>query len=685
MMGGIARSLSENAEYTVSVEDLTLMVDQALALLDHRFPAVPNDQERTVSPLPSILDRCETLLERVEGPTPIRVVLTFSPSGTGHLETLLTRLPNIHLLTDRMLTSSVRSADLASATANSKDVARTVFNSMEKSLRLAGKYPILLLSHLGSKDDSRKTILEDLTDTTSIERPIAGLIYACHPVRSWLVARHNGWLPVAPMPLEAYAEQYLDFLKDYSGYQIITQDGGVDELSASLRDVAQSLDLPCGQGNMDDLLSLPLSAYIKADARNLPLSHYPDGSIAVDEPLDTPNYLNLCSMLGYDPEVLAPDEGQAAALGHAALPLSRPLPPFRAERNSARLASLLPQLAAITEGTQSGSSVQFVLTTARLIELIDDCLSHSGGFYEHLDQICSGLSPADAALLLIACAGHYVGIGENIHGLALLTEAEGLIPPECRALQILSAELFLRMRQTGPALRLLLSDAFEGPRKLPATQRSLLEESIAPLIATKTNEHGHALLIDHLQRHPPTTISRRRVMIEIGTTREQVPGQGSTEKLAILCSSLGLDFITVDMDPRNSAMARRLFRRLGLPFRAITAKGEDFLANWQGEIDFCFLDAYDFDHGQHSELRQSRYESFLGSRIEDEQCHQMHLDCAISLVSKLSADGAICFDDTWTDTDGNWTAKGTTAMPYLLAHGFKVDCARNRAALLLRG
>ena len=63
----------------------------------------------------------------------------------------------------------------------------------------------------------------------------------------------------------------------------------------------------------------------------------------------------------------------------------------------------------------------------------------------------------------------------------------------------------------------------------------------------------------------------------------------------------------------------------------------------------------------------------------------MHLDCAESLVNLLAPDGIICFDDTWTDAQGAWTAKGTTAMPFLLGHGFKVITARNRAALLVRG
>jgi hypothetical protein len=34
--------------------------------------------------------------------------------------------------------------------------------------------------------------------------------------------------------------------------------------------------------------------------------------------------------------------------------------------------------------------------------------------------------------------------------------------------------------------------------------------------------------------------------------------------------------------------------------------------------------------------------------------------------------------------DGRWSAKGTLAMPYLLANGFELVEARNRAALLRR-
>jgi tetratricopeptide (TPR) repeat protein len=205
--------------------------------------------------------------------------------------------------------------------------------------------------------------------------------------------------------------------------------------------------------------------------------------------------------------------------------------------------------------------------------------------------------------------------------------------------------------------------------------------------STKGQMHGHDLLLAHLKARPATPAdqleARALTLVEIGSTRELVPGQGSTAELAAFCKDQNIHFITVDMDPQNSRFAQACFDGLKTNFHAVTQRGEDFLAAYSGRLDFVFLDAYDFDHGNHSELRQSRYERFLGARISDEECHQMHLKCAMAIVQKLSPDGLVCFDDTWIE-DGLWVAKGTTAMPYLLENGFEVVEARNRAAILRR-
>jgi len=319
-----------------------------------------------------------------------------------------------------------------------------------------------------------------------------------------------------------------------------------------------------------------------------------------------------------------------------------------------------------------------------MIERLDAILADPVRAPEAIDAASAALSPRDGALFLMIAAAHRAETKDRMLALDLMADAEDMLPPDAGAQGLLTigAEIYTRLSLPQMALSLLARDMLQGPGALAPGLRMQLDKAIRGSADKGDAEHGHVVLMEWLTSHPP--VPGKRLMVEIGTTRERVPGQGSTEKLARFCSERGFDFVTVDMDPRNAARAQRLFGRLGLPFRAVAAKGEDWLAAFEGTVDYIFLDAYDYDHGKHSETRQVRYETFLGSRIDEEACHKMHLDCAHVLVDKLALDGLICFDDTWTDAEGRWTAKGTTAMPFLLANGFHVLEARNRAALLAR-
>ena len=250
------------------------------------------------------------------------------------------------------------------------------------------------------------------------------------------------------------------------------------------------------------------------------------------------------------------------------------------------------------------------------------------------------------------------------------------------------ARKYLGLERHGEAMDILVREALSDKRLNPKEQSLLLkcyEKTQSEL--RSSFQHGHEVLLAYLKTHldviKKNDASRSAVMLEIGSTRENIPGQGSTRILAEYCQAEGIHFITVDMDPDNTQSAVRLFHEMGVDFEAINRKGEDYLREYQGVLDFVFLDAYDYDHGKHSELRQSRYRKYLGSAIDDGQCHQMHLDCAESLSKKLSPSGLICVDDTWL-TNGRWSAKGTLAMPYLLDNGFFLLDIRNRAALLGR-
>lgn len=344
-----------------------------------------------------------------------------------------------------------------------------------------------------------------------------------------------------------------------------------------------------------------------------------------------------------------------------------------------------PRSAAISNRSDTAEKAM----DAQADQLLQRCLA-SRDLHAATDAVLDDitLQPGLHCLLMLKLAETFAAKKDNLTATHYLRQGRHYFDGASITTQVQFLKLLVRIGRADTAADITMSRALQGQSAVPvddATAKAIQQsyEQVRAL-QEKKSEHGHDLLLDWLQHNlskfAPT--DTKRVVIEIGTTREDVPGQGSTAKIADFCATHGLDFITVDMDPHNSHMAQVMFARNDMPFTAVTQKGEDFLRAYTGRMDFVFLDAYDFDHGKHSELRQSRYERFLGSRIDEQACHQMHLDCAESVLKKLATDGIVCIDDTWRDEHHRWTAKGTLAMPYLLDNAYTLIEARNRAALL---
>jgi hypothetical protein len=348
---------------------------------------------------------------------------------------------------------------------------------------------------------------------------------------------------------------------------------------------------------------------------------------------------------------------------------------------------------AATALRQRGTRPAALTAPAWLTGLAEQCLA-APDLHESTDHALANELPLpdDRVQFLMLLADRMQARGDRLSAVHFLHSARWHLDGASLALRGQLANKLVALGATDSALDLAMQAAL-GDATTPSltpTAASALAEAYRRLRDggdSATTKHGQELLLAYLKQHVERLKGlageRRLTVIEIGTTREDVPGQGSTRELAEFCLQQDLHFVTVDMDPHNTRMARDLFARLEADFDAVTMKGEDFLRERTGSIDFVFLDAYDFDHGKHSALRQSRYEKYLGGRIDEQACHRMHLDCAQSLAAKLWVHGVVCMDDTWRDGD-EWTAKGTLAMPYLLENGFTLIEARNRAALLAR-
>lgn len=156
-----------------------------------------------------------------------------------------------------------------------------------------------------------------------------------------------------------------------------------------------------------------------------------------------------------------------------------------------------------------------------------------------------------------------------------------------------------------------------------------------------------------------------KTLIEIGTTREILSNQDSTKYFFDLSQDMGFSFITVDMDQENIDNIKKRIPQI----KAYAQKGELFLKNYTDRIDYVYLDAFDFYHPHHTKKRIEKYNQILNTTINNESCHQMHLDCCKSLVNKMQIGGIILFDDI---LNKQFDGKGKTAIPYLLQNNFEL-------------
>ena len=196
---------------------------------------------------------------------------------------------------------------------------------------------------------------------------------------------------------------------------------------------------------------------------------------------------------------------------------------------------------------------------AWLVDLTGRVLA-AGDVHDAIDEALELLAaqPDDWIRFPTAIADHFQGHGDRTTAVHYLNVAAESVDD---ALAETRTELARRLVAAGVApvaMDLLVSDALGhagealAPTLLAAYQRTRAAED-ARL------EHGHELLLAYLKIYLPTlkaAVLGAQQMVEVGTTRENVLGQGSTRKLADdVAPNLGIRFTTVDMDLHNSRNA----------------------------------------------------------------------------------------------------------------------------------
>ena len=192
-------------------------------------------------------------------------------------------------------------------------------------------------------------------------------------------------------------------------------------------------------------------------------------------------------------------------------------------------------------------------------------------------------------------------------------------------------------------------------------------------------DHGHQTLINYILKEKDENL-KGKTIIEIGSCREFLEGQNSTECFIKLCMEKDMKFISVDMDEKCSQNVYSLAHKYKsfTNMEIHTCKGEDYLKTIDS-FDFMYLDGYDYEHGQHSEDRQERYNHYMGKDINNEECWESHLLMVKELCKIAHKDSVICFDDIIDEKVG----KGVTAIPYILDKKWQVFKRVNNSVLFV--
>lgn len=146
-------------------------------------------------------------------------------------------------------------------------------------------------------------------------------------------------------------------------------------------------------------------------------------------------------------------------------------------------------------------------------------------------------------------------------------------------------------------------------------------------------------------------------VVEIGAER----GEGSSKYLQGFCEDRGIPFFSVDIKPT----------RLG----TLRMDGETFLKYFLGNIQFAYLDNYDYIFPGTKDApwikdQEAVYGS-MGYELNNKESEEAHLVQA-KMISRMAKIGSrILIDDTYRKGD-EITGKGATAVPYLLNSGYKL-------------
>ena len=192
--------------------------------------------------------------------------------------------------------------------------------------------------------------------------------------------------------------------------------------------------------------------------------------------------------------------------------------------------------------------------------------------------------------------------------------------------------------------------------------------------------HGHNLFLFLIKKKIKQ--KNYKNFLEIGSTREKIYGQGSTQIIAKFCERKKINFVSVDADIRNTNKLKEELISYKYS-KLVCDKGENYLKNINMKFDCIYLDAFDIEKPIKNKFRDEFYLKEYSSTITNEMSADTHLEITKYLSEKINESALIVFDDTFLN-DNIFLGKGKKAIPFLINLGFKVISSNSNSVALER-
>jgi len=256
-------------------DNLRRSLEEALYLLkDYAGDQLPD--ARLIESLPSLLEQCNALCDRIPEAEPLRAVHHMACSGGTLISKCLSVMPNVTLLSEIDPLSSLAmwtkvngrkfaptDVIYAARTAlrpidgeTTERVFQASVTALHEALCEKGQRLVLrdhVHSHFCTQVDfaRRPTVREMLTKY----HPVLSVLTVRHPLDSYLSLVRNKWVQFAPFSLDEYARRYQAFLDRHDDVQHFRYEDFVARPDSVLRELCTELALPFVAG-AEDLYSL---------------------------------------------------------------------------------------------------------------------------------------------------------------------------------------------------------------------------------------------------------------------------------------------------------------------------------------------------------------------------------------------------------------------------------------------